>query len=95
MNHDKTAEEKRELFRRSRHEEAKTEITSKYAAFERKEIKSIQRNLDSIDEKIYTIRKRIDTTTDLYESVRYMVHNTIYCIKIPGRCYYLYLHMYM
>ena len=78
MNHDKTAEEKRELFRRSRHEEAKTEITSKYAAFERKEIKSIQRNLDSIDEKIYTIRKRIDTTTDLYESVRYIIHDYCY-----------------
>lgn len=38
--------------------------------YERGELRSIQENLDEIDEKIYTIRKRIDVTSDLFEKVR-------------------------
>ena len=42
----------------------------KLFGYQEKQIDQIQTNLDSIDEKIYAIRKRMDNISKCFESVR-------------------------
>lgn len=67
----KTAEERRRIFKLNLKVRSRENILETNGVkYERGELRSIQENLDEIDEKIYTIRKRIDVTSDLFEKVR-------------------------
>ena len=67
----KTAEERRRIFKlNSKFKSRENILETNGVKYERGELRSIQENLDNIDEKIYTIRKRIDVTSELFEKVR-------------------------
>ena len=67
----KTAEERRRIFQlNSKFKTRENILETNGVKYERGELRSIQDNLDDIDEKIYTIRKRIDVTSELFEKVR-------------------------
>ena len=66
--------EKREIFKTSKHKNRLVQSESNHVnrlhEFQKKEVIGIQSTLDLINEKIYSIRKRIDHTSEVCEKVR-------------------------
>ena len=74
-----SALEKRKVFKTSKTKNRMVQSGSNQKSclndFQRMEVTRIQSTLDLIDEKIYSIRKRMDQTSEYYQRIRFNTFN--------------------